>query len=106
MWRVLRNGEIDRLRRPVETDPAVRFAAWLVRSNRELLHRSGGFGVLRKRGQKLPEGAAEALRLLANRRGWLVDRKALGSGPYAGESWRVVWLGSKVLRAELARRFR
>jgi hypothetical protein len=101
MRRVLRDGKaIGRL--GVKTslpgvEASVRHAATLVRAERDHLHALGGFGLVEKRGTKLPPFALQALACLARRPGWIVVEKRLGKGPYAGRAFRVVWIHSKVL---------
>jgi hypothetical protein len=73
-------------------------AAHLVRQMRVLIHRNGGFGVVRKRGQKMPAWLVAALAFLSKRVGWVVRERPLGRGAFAGRSWRVVWGSSKVLQ--------
>jgi hypothetical protein len=75
----------------------VAHAAELVRRNKDLVHRAGGFGIVCKRGQKMPEFLTSALAFLSKRRGWGVSEDRLGKGPYAGRAWRVVWMHSRVL---------
>jgi len=73
-------------------------AAHLVRQMRSLIHRNGGFGVVRKRGQKMPAWLVDALAFLSKRVGWVVSERPLGRGVFAGKSWRVLWSGSRVLQ--------
>ena len=75
-----------------------RHAARLVKAFKAEIHRQGGFGLVQKRGTKLPPFVLEALACLSRRPGWLVVDRKLGKGPYAGIGFRVVWTGARVLQ--------
>lgn len=83
-------------------DGSVAQAAELVRRNKDLIHKAGGFGIVQKRGTKTPPFLTSALAKLSRRPGWVVAERRLGAGPYAGRQWRVVWRHSRVLMAAVA----